>query len=85
MLCGIVSITPLPSSSDGPAGQADEAAAEQIDRRLRWLLDHEHRFPEGSGFIITDDYNPMESRQIRKAETYRTHFLKRIAFDLLLR
>lgn len=60
-------------------------AVSSNDRRLRWLLDHEHRFPEGSGFIITDDYNPMESRQIRKAETYRTHFLQRIAFDLLLR
>jgi spermidine synthase len=55
------------------------------DRRLRWLLDHEHRFAEGSGFIVTDDYNPLESRQVRKAETYRKHFLERIAFELLVR
>jgi len=55
------------------------------DRRLRWLLDHEHRFAEGSGFVVTDDYNPLESRQVRKAETYRKHFLERIAFELLVR
>ncbi len=55
------------------------------DRRLRWLLDHEHRFVEGSGFVVTDDYNPLESRQVRKSETYRKHFLERISFDLLLR
>jgi hypothetical protein len=36
------------------------------------------------GFTITDDRNPMESRQVRKSETYREHFLKHIAFELLL-
>ncbi|MDO8358085.1 MAG: fused MFS/spermidine synthase [Nitrospirota bacterium] len=55
------------------------------DRRLQWLLNHEHRFAEGSGFVLTDDYNPLESRQVRKAETYRKHFLERIAFELLVR
>jgi spermidine synthase len=55
------------------------------DRRLKWLLDHEHRFAEGSGFVLTDDYNPMESRQVRKAETYRRYFLERVAFELLIR
>jgi hypothetical protein len=54
------------------------------DHRFRWLLDHEHRFPDGAGFVITDDYNPMESRQVRKAETYRKRFLERIAFELLV-
>jgi spermidine synthase len=53
--------------------------------RLHWLLDHEHRFVNGSGFVITDDYNPLESRQVRKSETYRKHFLERIAFELLVR
>jgi hypothetical protein len=46
------------------------------------------RTGEGSdadGFTITDDYNPMESRQVRKSEAYRKLFLERIAFDLLLR
>jgi spermidine synthase len=55
------------------------------DHRLRWLLDHEHRFAEGSGFVLTDDYNPLESWQVRKAETYRKHFLERVAFELLVR
>lgn len=55
------------------------------DRRTHWLRDHEHRFADDAGFVITDDYNPMESRQVRKAETYRKHFLERIAFELLLR
>jgi len=56
------------------------------DHRIRWLLGHEHQFgADRDGFIITDDYNPMESLQVSKSETYRKHFLKRIAFDLLLR
>lgn len=55
------------------------------DRRIQWLLDHEYRFPDDAGFVITDDYNPMESRQTRKAEAYRKHFLERIAFDLQVR
>lgn len=54
--------------------------------RIRWLQDHEHHFVhDPDDFLITDDYNPMESRQSRKAETYRKHFLERIAFELLLR
>ncbi len=55
------------------------------DRRIRWLLEHEHMMDSTESFTITDDYNPMESRQVRKAETYRKHFLDRIAFELLLR
>lgn len=55
------------------------------DSRIRWLLDHEHRFADGTGFVITDNYNPMENRQVRKAETYRMIFMDRIALDLLVR
>jgi spermidine synthase len=55
------------------------------DRGLRWLLDHEHTMNSSESFTITDDYNPMESRQVRKSETYRKHFLERIALELLLR
>ncbi|NWF72267.1 MAG: fused MFS/spermidine synthase [Nitrospirae bacterium] len=55
------------------------------DHRIRWLLDHEPRIVSDDSFIITDDYNPLESLQVRKAETYRKHFLERIAFELLLR
>ncbi|MDN5941671.1 MAG: fused MFS/spermidine synthase [Nitrospira sp.] len=59
--------------------------ASSQDQRIPWLLEHEHRMPDTDGFIITDDYNPMESRQVRKSETYRKLFLERIAFELLLR
>jgi spermidine synthase len=55
------------------------------DRRVQWLIEHEHRIDDTNGFTITDDYNPMESRQVRKSEAYRKLFLERIAFDLLLR
>lgn len=55
------------------------------DRRIQWLGKHEHQFIAAEGFVITDDYNPMESRQVRKAETYRKHFMERVTFDLLLR
>lgn len=55
------------------------------DRRLQWLLDHEHRFTEELGIVLTDEHNPLESRQVRKAETYRKIFLDRLAFDLLVR
>jgi len=59
--------------------------ASSEDRRVRWLIEHEHTISETDGFLITDDYNPMESRQVRKSEAYRKLFLERIAFDLLLR
>jgi spermidine synthase len=59
--------------------------ASSDDRRVRWLIEHEHTMPDADGFTITDDYNPMESRQVRKSEAYRKLFLERIAFELLLR
>jgi spermidine synthase len=55
------------------------------DPRIRRLIEHEHKVWDSDGFIITDDYNPMESRQVRKSEAYRKLFLERIAFELLLR
>lgn len=59
--------------------------ASSDDRLVRWLIEHEYRIDDADGFTITDDYNPMESRQVRKSEAYRKLFLERIAFDLLLR
>ncbi|CUQ65378.1 Spermine synthase [Candidatus Nitrospira inopinata] len=55
------------------------------DPRVSWLVQHEHHLQDTGGFIITDDYNPLERLQTRKAETYRKIFLERIAFDLLVR
>lgn len=62
-----------------------ELDANSPDRRVRVLLENEFTADEAGGILITDDYNPMESLQVRKAETYRKLFMERVAFDLLLR
>lgn len=59
--------------------------ADSADRRLKVLLEHEYAVPDGKGVVVTDDYNPMESLQVRKAETYRKIFIERVAANLLLR
>ncbi len=56
----------------------------KLERAKQWLLDHEYAMTDTGGIIITDDYNPMESMQLRKAESYRDIFMKRIAPELLL-
>ena len=53
------------------------------DQRTQWLLDHQYALTEEGGIVITDDYNPMESLQVRKAEYYREVFLKRVSAELL--
>ncbi len=37
----------------------------------------------GSGFVITDDYNPLESLQVSKAEAYREMLANRLGVDVL--
>ena len=54
------------------------------DKATQWLLDHEYAMTDAGGIVITDDYNPMESMQVRKAESYRKIFMERIAPELLL-
>jgi len=54
------------------------------DKRVQWLLGHEHPMIGNDGIIITDNFNPMESMQVRKAESYRKMFMERIAPELLL-
>lgn len=53
-------------------------------RAIQWLLDHEYAMNDAGGIMITDDYNPMESLQVRKAESYRKIFMGRIAPELLM-
>lgn len=53
------------------------------DPRAQWLIHHEYALSEEGGIVITDDYNPMESMQVRKAEYYRDVFLKRVSPELL--
>ena len=54
------------------------------DERVQWLVGHEYALSETDGIIISDDFNPMESLQIRKSEYYRKVFMERISPDLLL-
>ena len=53
------------------------------DERVQWLLGHEYTLNADDGIVITDDYNPMESLQVRKAETYRKVFMERVSPELL--
>jgi spermidine synthase len=53
------------------------------DLRIQWLVDHEYALDDSQGIIITDNFNPMESLQIRKSETYRKVFMERITPELL--
>lgn len=39
----------------------------------------------GSGFVITDDFNPLETLQIPKAEAYRDMLAKRLGLGVLVR
>ena len=49
------------------------------------LLRYEHKISSDQGFVITDDFNPLESMQVRKAEIYRHQLLSDISVDLLAR
>ena len=53
------------------------------DKATNWLLEHEYAMTGKEGIVITDDFNPMESMQVRKAESYRKIFMERIAPELL--
>ena len=64
--------------------QAIELDKNNPDRRVQWLVEHEYAMTASGGLIITDDFNPMESMQVRKAELYRNIFMKRIAPELLI-
>ncbi len=54
-----------------------------VDARVQWLLDHQYVITDAAGIVITDDFNPMGSMQVRKAENYRKIFMQRIAPELL--
>ncbi|MBS3951564.1 MAG: fused MFS/spermidine synthase [Methylomicrobium sp.] len=54
------------------------------DPRVKWLLDHQYVIDYADGILITDDFNPMESMQVRKSEAYRKIFMQRIDPELLV-
>lgn len=49
------------------------------------LLRYEHKISSDQGFVITDDFNPLDSMQVKKAEIYRHQVLSDISADLLAR
>lgn len=66
------------------SNQAITLNAENPDQRIQWLLDHEYALSDSGGIVISDNFNPMESMQVRKSETYRKVFMERITPELLL-
>ncbi len=52
---------------------------------VEWLSQHEQTFHTGGSWLISDNLNPLDYLEIRKAETYRKLLISRIGTDLLLR
>jgi len=48
-----------------------------------WLADHAVDLSEGGGFVITDDFNPLENMQTKKAEAYRATLVERVGLEML--
>jgi spermidine synthase len=70
-------------ASSLPIGFAPRTDAE---RRVVAALERlEVAPPQGSGVLLTDDLNPLERMQARKAELYRRLFVERVSPALLLR
>ena len=65
------------------SAQAINLDSVSADPRVQWLLEHQYVFKENQGIVITDNFNPLESMQVRKAENYRTIFMQRISPELL--
>ncbi len=68
--------------------QADEVRVAPSRRgklMLDNLLSRERSISSERGFVITDDFNPLESMQMRKAEIYWYRVLSDVSADLLAR
>lgn len=70
-----VSDEPLAISNNSPA---DMAATERLSK-------HEVSVAGTNGMVITDNYNPLESMQLAKAEYYRDVLIDRLGKDILFR
>ena len=60
----------------------DNGANQQI---IAWLKQREVLIKGRNAPIITDDFNPMETLQMAKAEYYRNILIKRVGSDILFR
>lgn len=54
-------------------------------RVARWLKNRERYIDTRNAVLITDDYNPLESLQVKKAEQYRSVLKNRLVPEILLR
>ena len=70
---------------DFKADEADIAPSPLGSIMLDNLLRYERSVSNEQGFVITDDFNPLESMQVKKAEIYRHQLLSDISPDLLAR
>lgn len=68
--------------SNSPLELPDETSDEQP---VRWLQQHEIYISGKTGILITDDFNPLESLQVAKAEYYRNILIKRVGKEILFR
>lgn len=75
------SMEPLEFQPDG----VDVAPSRRGQLMLEDLLKNERDIPSDRGFVITDDFNPLESLQMRKAEVYWSRLLTDLGADLLAR
>ena len=62
-------------ASDSPLELKPTPANRRVEA---WLKDREINVPKQDTFIITDDFNPLESMQIAKAERYRELLVERV-------
>lgn len=69
-------------ASDAPIAVHPEAASA---RTLDLLAEREFLGMTEGETIVTDDFNPLESLQVSKAETYRKVLLERVGLEVLLR
>ncbi len=65
--------------------QVDAASSRRGRLILESLLENETDIPRDRGFVITDDFNSLESLQMRKAEVYWSRFVSDVGADLLAR
>ena len=62
-----------------------QLSAARSDQKLaKWLRMREVLVKSEDGFIITDNYNPLESLQLAKAEHYRNILVERMGKNILL-
>lgn len=53
-------------------------------RITKWFKKHEYTFSDKNSLLITDNFNPLETLQIKKAELYRKHIIERVGKELML-